>query len=359
MSSTRLARLANSDSEYAKFGLSRDIAAWEDGARTDNRAGTYEWWYFDAHLADGSVLVIVFQNKDFTVPRKGLDPLIRFELTLPDGRQINRLQRFDPAEWSAATDGADVRIGAKNRFVGDLHTYRISVDLGDVSAEVEIHGQVPAWRPATGIMRFGASQEQEFGWLPSVPQGEVVARYTVDGAVAETTGVGYHDHNWGNTALSTLVHDWYWARGEAGPYSVIASFITAAEDYGYDTIPLFMLAKDGEVIADDADKVEFVREAVATDEHTGKPVADITRYIYTDGDDRYVVSFRRRKTIAGERLIDTLSGPKKIAAKLARFDGAYLRFAGDVTVEQYRRSDLIDQATDDGVWELMYFGHAR
>jgi hypothetical protein len=354
-----LARLARTDAEYAAYGLTRKVERWEDGARTDNRAGTYEWWYFDAHLADGSVLVIVFQNKDFTVPRTGLDPLIRFELTLPDGRQIDKLEKFDAAQWSAATDHADVRIGEANRFTGDLHEYRIAVDLGDVSAEVTLTGQVPAWRPETGVMVFGEKQEQDFAWLPSVPQGEVRARYTVDGRTTETTGIGYHDHNWGNTALSTLIHNWYWARGQAGAFSVIASFITAAEAYDFDTIPLFMLARDGRVVADDPDKVEFVREVVATDEHTGKPVADITRYTYVDGDDTYVVSFHRRQTIAAERLIDTLHGPKKVAARLARFDGAYLRFSGKVSVTHRRADAVVEEAHDDGVWELMYFGHAR
>ena len=359
MSNRNLAGLARTEADYAKYGLSRTVEPWEDGARTDNRAGTYEWWYFDAHLADGSVLVIVFQNKDFTVPRTGLDPLIRFELTLPDGRQIDRLVHFDPAEWSAATDHADVRIGAANRFTGDLHAYRISVDLGDVSADVVITGDVPAWRPETGIMLFGEKQEHEFAWLPSVPQGQVTASYTVDGTTTETTGVGYHDHNWGNTPLASLIHNWYWARGQAGPFSVIASYITAAEAYEFDTIPLFLLAKDGEVVADDDTKVTFEREQIETDEHTGKPVADVTRYTYVDGDDTYVVSFERRQAIAGERLIDTLSGPKKLAARLARFDGAYLRFSGMVTVEHYHRGALVEEADDDGVWELMYFGHAR
>jgi hypothetical protein len=49
-----LAVLASSPADYERLGLSpTSIAAWEDGARTDDSAGTYEWWYSDAHLADG------------------------------------------------------------------------------------------------------------------------------------------------------------------------------------------------------------------------------------------------------------------------------------------------------------------
>ena len=46
-----LAGVANTPDDYARFGLSStSIEPWEDGARTDDSAGTYEWWYFDAHL---------------------------------------------------------------------------------------------------------------------------------------------------------------------------------------------------------------------------------------------------------------------------------------------------------------------
>ena len=54
----------------------------------------------------------------------------------------------------------------------------------------------------------------------------MTAAYSVGGEQHETTGVGYHDHNWGNVGLMKVVNDWYWARGQAGPYSVIASYVT-------------------------------------------------------------------------------------------------------------------------------------
>jgi hypothetical protein len=75
--------------------------------------------------------------------------------------------------------------------------------------------------------------------------------------VHETTGIGYHDHNWGNVSLAQIVHDWYWARGQAGPYSVIASPVTTHQHYGYTELPILMLARDGEVVADDSRRVRF------------------------------------------------------------------------------------------------------
>jgi hypothetical protein len=55
-------------------------------------------------------------------------------------------------------------------------------------------------------------------------------------------------------------------------------------------------------------------------------------------------------------MVEGLHGIKRVAAEILRFDGAYLRFSG----EHYRGAEIVDQyATEDAIWELMYFGHAR
>lgn len=269
----KLAVLASSPADYQRLGLSpTSIAPWEDGARTDDSAGTYEWWYFDAHLADEAKLVVAFMNKDIADPQKPLSPLLRLNLELPDGRLFEKLVHYPPGEWSAAKDHADVRLG-DNRFTGDLHLYRIQATAEEVSVDVTLTGELTPWRPATGYMLFGADRSREFTWLASVPQGAVTVTYSVDGKRHETTGVGYHDHNWGNVGLMKVVHHWYWARGQAGPYSVIACYITAAQRYGFEPIPIFMLARDSVPVGDDTAKVTFAREGVYTDQATGKPVA--------------------------------------------------------------------------------------
>jgi hypothetical protein len=56
--------------------------------------------------------------------------------------------------------------------------------------------------------------------------------------------------------------------------------------------------------------------------------------------------------------VDQLTGPKKAAAKLAGFDGAYLRFAGELRIEHHQGAELVDSFTEDALWELMYFGKA-
>jgi len=355
-----LAVIASDDADYERLGLARSaVAPWEDGARTDNRRGTYEWWYFDAHLDDGSSLVVVFMNKDLAAPDDPLTPTIRINLDLADGRSYEKIVTYPPESWEASTSEADVRIG-ENRFSGDLHTYRIRATVEEISVDVTLVGEVPAWRPQTGFLLYGPERDKEFAWLPSVPEGAVTASYRIGDESHETTGIGYHDHNWGNVSLVKIVHDWYWARGQAGPYSVIASLVTAHERYDYTELPIFMLARDGEVIADDSRRVRFEALETYTDENTGKPVATKTRYTYAgDDDERWIVTFTRDHDLATSRMLDNIHGPKRVLAQLARFDGAYLRFTGTLDIERCHGDALAEKHSSTAIWELMYFGHSR
>ncbi|WP_127358335.1 hydroxyneurosporene dehydrogenase [Actinacidiphila soli] len=353
------ARMGSTPEAYARFGIEpRVIKPSEDGMRTDGCKGTYEWWYFDAHLDDDAMLVVAFMTKEFTDLNKPLSPVIRIDLTLPDGTQLNKLVELPADSFSAFTETCDVRIG-DSVFAGDLHAYTIRARVEEVEVEVRLTGQVPAWRPETGHWLFGEDGESYFAWLPAVPQGVVEATYSVGGDSHTVTGVGYHDHNWGNASVLDLMHHGYWARGAAGPYSVIASYITAQERYGYAALPVFMLARDGQLIADDAGKVTFEALGRYTDAKTGKPVDNITRYTYTDGEERYVITYTRHADLAANRFVDDLKGPKKVAAKLIGFDGAYLRFAGELRIERYEDDELAESYTDNALCELMYFGKAR
>jgi hypothetical protein len=118
-----------------------------------------------------------------------------------------------------------------------------------------------------------------------------------------------------------------------------------------------MLAKGGKIIAGDARKVRFHLEDEHTDPQSGKPVANVVVYEYEDGPERYRVSYRRPETILDDQLINGISGFKHLVAKLAGFDGAYLRFTGNVQLERFVNGALVEDVSDPGIWEMMYFGH--
>jgi hypothetical protein len=353
-----LARLGSTPQEYERLGIRRgDIAPWEDGMRTDGSGGTFEWWYFDAHLADGSKLVITFYTKDFNEPGQPLGPYADIVLDRPDGTHVSGRTPVLTDGFSASTERCDVRIGS-SRFSGDLHTYEINIETEAITASVTLTGEVPAWRPETGHFLFEGDEHLYFAWLPSVPQGRVEATLTVGDVVTTTTGVGYHDHNWGNVSMMKVINHWYWGRGQAGPYTVIACHLTAEERYGFTELPIFMLARDGQVIADDNAHVSFAGSGQHVDGETGKPVDDLLTYTYADpdADERYVITWQRRETILRDRFLDDVHGLKHLVARLVGFDGAYLRLTGELAVQRSTAGRVVETRTDEAIWELMYFG---
>jgi hypothetical protein len=352
--------MARSDDYYQSLHLSKTtIEPWEDGMRTTGGKGSYEWWYFDATLSNGSTLVIAFYTKDFTLANKPMHPSATFELTRPDGTKISKEQDVAASDFSASKEHCDVKLGV-NTFNGDLHDYTIHIDIDDVKADIQLHGTVPSWRPNTGHVIFKEKRDEHyFAWLPSVPQGDVKGTIAIAGKTEDVTGVGYHDHNWGDVSMMKLIHDWYWGRGQVGNYSIIASHIIAADKYNNNQTPIFMLARDGKIIADDFTKIKFSTSDVYTDAHTGKPVANNIVYDFNDNTSHYRVTFKRERDIVNTRFIDDMHGLTRMLAKLADFDGAYLRFTGQVTVERFDGDKLVETATNKAaVWEMMYFGHA-
>jgi hypothetical protein len=116
----RLAVIALDDADYERLNLERDVVApWEDGAPTDNRRGTYQWWYFVAHLDDGSSLVVVFMKKDLAAPNDPLTPTI--DIDLADGRSYQKLVTYAPESWQTSTSGADVRCRHTSGARGSRH----------------------------------------------------------------------------------------------------------------------------------------------------------------------------------------------------------------------------------------------
>ena len=362
MSATPLARLANQEEDFARLGLRRDrVEPWEDGMRTTGGPGSYEWWYFDAHLEDGSSLVVTFYTKWLLNPKAREAPMVQIDLDRPGRPPQQRFVHATAQEFRASQERCDVRL-KDCYFRGDLHTYQIKVVTEDgLSVEAELVGQVPSWRQATGVTYFGAHDEHTFAWLPSVPQGKVTVTIAERGAPAQTLhGIGYHDHNWGDVAMSKLLNHWYWGRARAGPYSVIAAYLYAEKEYGRAELPQILIAKDGEIVADDASKVRLVLEDVFVDEHSQKPTANRVIYDYAQDDrTRYRVIFQRSQTLLDQRFADTVTGLKHALAVVARVDGAYLRFSGTVTVEKYEDGRRVETASDPGIWELMYLGHVE
>jgi predicted secreted hydrolase len=231
-------------------GLTQDVVLWEDGLRADTGPGHFEWWYFDAHLQDGSTAVIVFMTKSLINRRSPLRPGVQVTITRPDGTKETALSFFAPNQFSASCESCDVHI-ADSWVRGDLHRYELHVEVDGLAADLTFTGRVPPWRPGVGKNYYTADLSRYFAWLPAIPFGDVEGTLTYDGQTHAVQGHGYHDHNWGNVDLPTVMSHWYWGRADVGDFHTIFVEQVSTKKYGSQKLPVFMLAQGNRILIGD------------------------------------------------------------------------------------------------------------
>lgn len=330
----------------------------EDGMRTSGKRGTYEWWYFDAHLDDGSNIVIVFFTKPPHRVNGRMKPFCTLDIDWPDGSKIHREYNCSVKESHFSEEHCDVIMGG-NFFRGNLKHYEIHFEDDSLIMDVKLERKSPSWRPHTGHWYFGKKRKKYFAWLPAVPLGDVSATIQYQGIRKDLTGSGYHDHNWYNKNILTMFHHWYWARAEIGDYTVILTQMVATKKFDNIEFPLVMISKNGNVLADNEEKLELVKKDIELDNETGKPVADKLLFHYKDRNEAYKITFDREQNIFYNKMIESTSGIQKFFAKIMGFNGAYIRFEGDVHLEHYKDEVLLEKKLDKAIWELMYFGKTK
>ncbi|MCF6184784.1 MAG: hypothetical protein L3J56_09220 [Bacteroidales bacterium] len=348
--------------DYKKFGLkSGNIPEIrEDGIRTDGKKGTYEWWYFDAHLDDGTTVVIVFYTKPFTEIKKGLIPFISINIDRPDGTSIKKPHYGKVEEFSASDKTCDVKIG-ENYFRGDLKNYEIHFKDEELTVDVKMHRTTESWRPKTGHFIYGNSGK-EFAWLVPVPKGEAEISYSYKGKTYNLKGSCYHDHNFGNANMADVINHWYWSRAEVGPYTVIAAELISVKEYDSEPVIVYCLSKNGKTLADDGEKVKLFRIYGKMNPAGERPVSNILKFIYEDENEsvKYEYTLTRKTNLMELKLLDALiHNPvkRKLAIAVSGLDPAYFRMSGTANLKIYKNDCKTEEYTSNkAIWELMYFG---
>ena len=346
------------DLHYEKMGLRRGaVELWEDASRVGGKRGEYEWWYYDSHYPDGTVLVLFFYSKMPIAVDGPIKPIASMELTLPDGRKLTEEVYATLAESHYAKDRCDVKIG-DCYCSGDLKHYEVVFRGKTMSAHLTLDGTIGAWRSQTGSIFFGDDEEHYFAWLPGIPEGVAIADITYEGKDVHLEGSGYHDHNWGNISMLKLMHHWYWGRAKIGDYKIISAWITAEKKYGYKDHDVFMIAKGSEILGDNSNHtLRFMPEDRYVDEKTGKPVYNKVVYEYlTEAGEKYKITYHRHGDINKTCFVDVLPKPLGILARIIGFDGGYMRFEGEATVERLEGAEVVEKVSAPAIWELMYFG---
>lgn len=354
--------------DFQRFGLKPGNVPekWEDGARTDGSPGTYEWWYFDALLQDGSAVGCIFYTKDFFLENRPKTPTIALNIVRPDGSVIARRVEFPVGETIFATDSCNVQMGP-NYFRGNLKDYEIHYEEPGLSFTAKLTRLTnQSWRPQTGHVVFGEDQAKFFGWLVPVPSGLVQVTLDNNGTVENLVGSGYHDHNFSNAGMQEVFNHWYWVRSNVGPYTVVTSEMVASKTYNKEKVRVVHLSKNGQLAADDGESITLYRTYGELDPQYGKDISDELFFLYEDEETgyRYEYFLKQQSIIfAGDLLTTAIPDPflRNLYALFTDLDeAAYFRFLGSAKLRILKDGQLLEEYENPfALWELMHLNKVQ
>ena len=345
----KLLEVGMSKEWFEKEGLKEEPAIWEDGIRIDTSSGKFEWWYFDAHLDDGTTVVAIFFTKSYANIKVPLTPLVKLSITTPEGKTYLKLIEFPKEDFSASDKQCDVKV-ANNWVKGDLKTYNLHVDFEDISADLQFNRVVPSWRPGIGKAFFGEEKKDFFAWFVPIPYGTVNGKIKFEGKEHEVTGRGYHDHNWGNIPLTKIINHWYWGRLDIGEYKAIFFEMVADKKYGSERVNLFMFAKGDKILTGDGSKLTLEKSNYIT-HPGGKQYPEQLNFNWEDKKDNIKISISNPELIEDRSLLSGLPFLKrKIAGMIV--NPYYFRFNGKTEIN-INYKDINETIKDKSLYEIM------
>ena len=206
-----------------------------------------EWWYFDAILETGHVVIGFIQASELMTREPGVE----VHVYTPSGEKLSVITRYDTSDVKISDEICDVWVGKNHAEVrypddGGLPVYELFVSEGDLEAKLTFSVEVPGWRPGEGKTTYGDSGY--FAWVVPIPRARVEGTVKIGGETIEARGIGYHDHNWGTADMRKILTHWYWGRIYAEDFTLIYAFVRTNRRYGHDCSKPLMIAYRDKVI---------------------------------------------------------------------------------------------------------------
>ena len=361
----------NSEEDYRKMGTKKGIIEkWEDGKRDDDRAGVYEWWYFDMILDDGSKAVVHFNTKDNkTIGKAGTIPSVVIKITDPAGREYKDNVVLSAGEARFGTECCDVTFGPHSIY-GDFKEYRIHVaptggvcgtdgagetgEASDVGCDLKLVSTSKPWRPGAGGFKF--DNGGYFTWLCAVPRGTVSGTLYYNGKEHQVTGAGYHDHQWGNVAHNKTWDHWIWGRQDFGDYAILVFDIGTQKKFGYQRLPMMFLEdQDGNLVMEDltTPTCRFLKEYR---EHlSGKMYPKKIEYTFRQGTKSVVYTIEQSYELESRNPTAQLP---KVMQKIMKWKGLQPSTTRNYAKGTLRLNDGKEQLKRSGdmIYEFVYMG---
>lgn len=183
-----------------------------------------EWWYFDAILETGHVVVGFLQASELLSRKPGVE----LHVYLPNGEKLSEIKRYDVSDVWISEECCDVWVGKNNATMtypaeGGAPVYELHIAEGDLEARLTFTPEVPGWRPGQGKTIYG--NRGYFAWIVPIPRAHVEGAIRIGDSIITARGIGYHDHNWGTADMKRILTHWYWGRIYADDLTLIYAYV--------------------------------------------------------------------------------------------------------------------------------------
>ena len=329
----------------------------EDGIHIDTRRkGTFEWWYFDAHMETGQTIVVFFYAANPN-PGSGGKPGVEIVLLRPDGRRTQRLVPCSRSQFSASGTRADVKIGENyltaKQSPGGLPVYEVRVKGQDLGCNLTFRALVNGWKPGTGVSQFG--KKGTFAWVVPFARAAVEGTIADGESVLQVRGVGYHDHNWLDFPFQSIIDYWMWGRIYSRRYTASYAFIQCNDKVGNHAVKVLMMA-DGRDVVLSTGEFEFGKENY---EYDPRAKHSYPRRITISVPDELEIDLSLRKILEAQDMLENLSLPLRLIARyLLRLRPGYFRLESDFEIS-VSRNGVINKEEGTALHEMVLFRSGR
>jgi len=242
-----------------------------DDARHELPAGgeDYEWWYMDASFDNGYSFVTSWQIIHAKVKDKLTDiRLIQFAIYDPQGKKTTRLPFFTEQNSNSSKTTCDVVYG-NTHIKGTYPKYEVEFLEKDAGCKLTFENLTQGFRnPPDGVTYFSRDPARYMGWAIAQPKAKVTGTLILDGKEIPVSGIGYHDHNWGNTMLIDIYNFWHWGRIMNGDYTFVYSVGESSKITGSKPVSALVTFK-GHDLVDLTDKLYGDYSDLTLDKVTG------------------------------------------------------------------------------------------
>jgi hypothetical protein len=168
-----------------------------------------EWWYFDAVFDNDysiflGIRTIHIGNSGVVMPR--------FEIYHKGKVEFDVLQTNFFRDFETSLNTPFVKLFDKKVIELDVERYKKTGEWRyNVSFKIGKHAINLTF---TGITKGWKIETPKNSWAVALPKAEVTGSITVNGIEIPVKGIGYHDHNWDYSLITTSFSKigWYWGR---------------------------------------------------------------------------------------------------------------------------------------------------